>query len=169
MNRRAFTLIEMLIVIAIIATLTGIGIPVGRSMIASSREAACLNNLRSLGVGLESYLQEHQRKLPTLVVGRTSKSDPSPALETVLLPYIESPEAFRCPADSEDFEKTGSSYSWNFFLNDKPISNLSLLGIKDRLDKNPAHHRQGSWHPNGTNFLYADLTSSNKDRFAAGN
>lgn len=169
MNRRAFTLIELLVVIAIIATLTGIGIPVARSMIASSREAACLGNLRSLGVGMESYLQENQRRLPILVISRTSKSDPSSALETVLLPYIESPEAFRCPADSDDFEKTGSSYAWNFLLNDKPMSDLSLLGIEDRSDRIPLILDKQSRHPNGTNFLYADLSSSNKDRFAAGN
>jgi prepilin-type N-terminal cleavage/methylation domain-containing protein/prepilin-type processing-associated H-X9-DG protein len=169
MNRRAFTLVEMLVAVAILATLTGIGIPVARSMIASSREAACLGNLRSLGVGMESYLQENQRRLPRLVISRTSKSDPSPALETVLLPYLESAGVFRCPADSEDFEKTGSSYAWNGFLDNKLMSDLSLLGIEDREDRIPLIFDKQSRHPNGTNFLYADLSSSNKDRFAAGN
>ena len=59
MKHRGFTLIELLIVVAIIATLLGIGIPLSRSILEKSREASCLTNLRSLGVALQTYIQEH--------------------------------------------------------------------------------------------------------------
>ena len=65
---------ELLVVIVIVAALAGIGIPVGRSVLASSREAACLNNLRTLGVGLEGYIQDHQRRMPDIEAGRASTS-----------------------------------------------------------------------------------------------
>jgi prepilin-type N-terminal cleavage/methylation domain-containing protein len=169
MKRRGFTLTELLVVLAVIGTLAGIGIPLARSFVARSREASCLNNLRSLGVGLESYLQDHNGILPTLAVGRASKSEQADVLETVLLPYVENAEAFKCPHDSEQFQKSGSSYLWNSLQNGKTLSEVSFFGIKDRPDKIPLITDKESWHPSGTNFLYADQTSSNKARFATSN
>jgi len=169
MKHRGFTLMELLIVLAVVATLAGIGIPFGRSVMAKSREAACLNQLRSLGVALESYLQDHNQILPNLAMGRSSKTDESPVLETVLLPYLEAPDAFKCPQDSTEFEKSGSSYFWNHLQSELPVSRLVFFGINDRPDKIPLISDKEAWHPNGTNFLYADQTSSNRIRFAATN
>lgn len=169
MKQRGFTLMEMLVVLAVIAALAGIGIPLGRSVLAKSREAACLNQLRGLGVALEGFLQENQQTLPELAAGRSSKSDDFPVLETVLLPYIGSPDAFKCPQDHAEFVKSGSSYLWNSTQSGLRVSQLSFFGIKDRPDKIPLISDKEAWHPAGTNFLYADQTSSNKVRFAAGN
>jgi prepilin-type N-terminal cleavage/methylation domain-containing protein/prepilin-type processing-associated H-X9-DG protein len=169
MKRKGFTLMEMLIVLAIIATLAGGGFTLGRSMLARSREAACLNQLRSLGTALESYLQDHNQTLPKLAMGRPSRSDDSAVLETVLLPYVEAPDAFRCPQDATEFEKSGSSYFWNHLQNELPVSRLVFFGIDGRPDKIPLISDKEAWHPNGTNFLYADQTSSNRIRFAATN
>jgi prepilin-type N-terminal cleavage/methylation domain-containing protein/prepilin-type processing-associated H-X9-DG protein len=169
MKQRGFTLMELLIVIAVVAVLAGVGIPLARSVLGKSRQAACVNNLRSLGVGLESYLQDHQQVLPILAVGRSSKTDDTPVLETVLLPYIESPDAFKCPQDSVEYERSGSSYLWNSTQSGLRITELAFFGIQDRPDKIPLITDKESWHPGGTNFLYADQTSSNQVRFAAGN
>lgn len=164
---RGFTLIEMLVVLAIIGALAGIGYPVTRSFIAKSREAACLGNLRSLGVALQSYLQEHNNIMPDLQAGRSSKSQDLAVMDTVLLPYLDSPESFRCPADKTEFEKTGSSYKWNSTQSRRPISDLYFFNVREDLiplilDGEPRH-------PSGTNFLYADFRSSNKVRFVTGN
>jgi prepilin-type N-terminal cleavage/methylation domain-containing protein/prepilin-type processing-associated H-X9-DG protein len=164
-----FTLTEMLVVLAITGTLVGFGYPVTLSFIAKSREAACLTQLRSLGVALQTYLQEHNDKMPELAASRASKMEDLPVLETVLLPYLEAPDAFRCPADKAQFEKSGSGYLWNSTQNGLHVSQLSFFGIKDQPDKIPLIADKESWHPGGTNFLYADSSSSNKPRFAAGN
>lgn len=169
MKRPAFTLIEWVAVVGIVATLAGLGIPVTLSVLAQSREAACLDQLRGLGVGLESYLQDHQQQLPKLAAGRTSKTDDLPVLEIVLLPYVANPECFKCPQDSQEFGKSGSSYLWNSTQNGLAVSQLRFFGIKDRPDKIPLISDKEAWHPHGTNFLYADSTSSNRARFAAGN
>jgi prepilin-type N-terminal cleavage/methylation domain-containing protein/prepilin-type processing-associated H-X9-DG protein len=169
MKQRGFTLMELLIVIAVVAVLAGVGIPLARSVLGKSRQAACLNNLRSLGVGLESYLQDNQQVLPKLAVGRSSKTDDTPVLETVLLPYIESPDAFKCPQDSVEYARSGSSYLWNSTQSGLRITELAFFGIKDRPDKIPLITDKEAWHPGGTNFLYADQTGSNQVRFAAGN
>jgi len=165
---RGFTLLELLIVIAIIAVLGGIAYPVTTSMIEKSREASCLGNLRSIGVGLQGYLQDNNQRLPTLALGRESKSSPEPVLETVLLSYVGDAEAFHCPADKEQFGKTGCSYNWNITQNGLHITEVAFLGIEGRPEAVPLVSDKESWHPGGTNFLYADSSSSNKARFATG-
>ena len=169
MKARGFTLTEILVALAIVATLAGIAVPVTRSLVGRSREAACLNQLRGLGVGLEGYLQEHQQKLPELEAGRETKSSDAPVLETVLLPYVGGPGSFQCPQDRELFEKSGSSYLWNSTQSGLHFASLSFFGNTDRPDKIPLITDKEAWHPSGTNFLYADQSSSTKVRFAAGN
>ncbi len=169
MKHRGFTLIELLVVIVIIGALAGIAYPITRSFIGKSREATCLNNLRSLGVGLQTYVQEHNERLPTLEAGRKSKSEDLPVLDTVLLPYFESPEAFQCPADKDKYASTGSSYLWNTTQSGQLMSQLVFFGIKDRPDKIPLITDKEAWHLGKVNFLYADLSSANKQRFVVGN
>lgn len=161
-----FTLIELLIVIAIVATLVGIGIPLTRSMMGKGREAACLGNLRTIGIGLQGYLQDNSQRLPTLAIGRETKQSQEPVLETVLLEYVNgSLDTFHCPEDHEEFTKSGSSYNWNFLQNGLLVSQVNFAGIEDRPEAIPLISDKESWHPGGTNFLYADSTSSNKVRF----
>lgn len=164
---RGFTLIEMLVVIVIIATLAGVSYAVILSMVAKSKETVCLNQLRSLGIGLENYLQDHGDVMPRMQAGRASKTEDVPVLDTVLLPYLQTADAFHCPADKFQFDKTGCSYHWDFLQNGKSLSQLSLFGIEDS-NRIPLITDKESWHPGGTNFLYADLSTSNKARFAAG-
>lgn len=160
-------MVEMLVVIAIIATLAGIGYPVSRSLIAKSRETACLGNLRSLGVALQSYLQDHNDFMPNLEIGRASKTETIDVLDTILLPYLETPDAFHCPADKVQFEKTGSSYNWNSYQSERHVSNLYFFGVRE--DTIPLISDKEAWHPSGTNFLYADFRSTSKPRFVTGN
>jgi prepilin-type N-terminal cleavage/methylation domain-containing protein/prepilin-type processing-associated H-X9-DG protein len=168
-TNRGFTLTELLIVIAIIATLVGIAVPVSISMVAKSRETACLGNLRQIGAGLQDYLSENNQRMPVLALGRDDKSSEEPVLETVLLPYCGGEDVFRCPADKEQFAKTGSSYNWNITQNGLHVTKLSFFGIEDRPELIPLVSDKESWHPGGTNFLYADSSSSNKARFATAN
>ena len=165
MRRPGFTLIELLVVLAVIGALFGIGYPVTRSVLAKSHEAACASKLLGLGVGLQSYLQEHGDMMPTLAVGRSSKQDDADVLDSILAPYLGSADAFKCPADREQFKLTGSSYLWNSTQNGLRVSELSFFGIRDRPDKIPLITDKEAWHPSGVNILYADLSSSSQTRF----
>lgn len=161
-----FTLIELLTVVAIVAVLAGIGIAVGRPMVAKSRQAACLNQLRGIGVALQSYLQDHNQRMPELAAGRSSKSQDLPVLDTVLAPYLENPDAFACPQDKELHAKSGCSYLWNVTQNGRHVSQLSFFGNDERPERIPLVSDKEAWHPQGTNFLYADQSSSSQVRFA---
>jgi prepilin-type N-terminal cleavage/methylation domain-containing protein len=169
-RRRGFTLTEMLVVLAIVAALAAISVPLIRMGLRSSHKAACLSNLQQIGIGLESYLQDHNQRMPVLAAGRKSRSEDLPVLEVVLKPYLQSEKVFHCPADSEIFEESGSSYLWNTTQNGLPRSKLSFFGQEGDLSKIPLVIDKESWHgggeDQGSNFLYADYSASNRLKFS---
>jgi prepilin-type N-terminal cleavage/methylation domain len=63
-RRRAFTLIELLTVIAIIGILAAIIIPTVGRVRASAKSAACLSNLRQIGGALLLYANENGNAFP---------------------------------------------------------------------------------------------------------
>jgi prepilin-type N-terminal cleavage/methylation domain-containing protein/prepilin-type processing-associated H-X9-DG protein len=62
----AFTLIELLTVIAIIGILAAILIPVVGKVRESGRRAQCLSNIRQIGMTLHLYAHEHKDRLPVI-------------------------------------------------------------------------------------------------------
>ncbi|MEM1329832.1 MAG: type II secretion system protein [Planctomycetota bacterium] len=62
--RRAFTLIELLIVTAIIAMLIGILLPALGAARGSARELVCLSAMRSLGSATHAYADENRESWP---------------------------------------------------------------------------------------------------------
>ena len=63
-SRRAFTLIEILVVIAIIGILSAILFPVFSRARENGRKTACLSNLKQLGTAFLLYQQDSRGKLP---------------------------------------------------------------------------------------------------------
>jgi len=63
-TKRGFTLIELLVVIAIIAVLLAILLPAMRKIKEMGREQVCKSNLRNIGIAVNMYLDDYDRKLP---------------------------------------------------------------------------------------------------------
>lgn len=129
-SRQAFTLVELLVVIVLIAMLSAIIVPASERILHSARASHCLGNLRNLGAALQLYLGDHNNLLPELVLARESRDEEKPALDTVLSAYVENPQVFHCKADNRNlYEKTGSSYLWNNLINGQNIASLNFMGF----------------------------------------
>lgn len=115
-NRAAFTLVELLVVLAIIGVIAAMLLPtLGRAK-RSAQSVACVSNLRQLGIALVLYVQDNNDRLPSCAL-LPSVNTNLPAITVPLLPYLKNPEIFRCPADKVMFPVEQTSYEWNMYLN----------------------------------------------------
>jgi type IV pilus assembly protein PilA len=87
MNKKGFTLAELLIVVAIIAVLVAIAIPVFTAQLEKSREATDVANIRSAYAGLVSeYLLNPAAKSATVTVTQKQanwQTSPAPTLKAM--------------------------------------------------------------------------------------
>jgi prepilin-type N-terminal cleavage/methylation domain-containing protein/prepilin-type processing-associated H-X9-DG protein len=67
-SRRGFTLIELMVVIAIIALMAALLFPALNRAKESGRRAACASNLRQLGVALAIYAGENEGSFPLVTL-----------------------------------------------------------------------------------------------------
>jgi len=140
----AFTLVELLVVSAIIALLAGLLLPVLSRAQANGQRIACENNLRQLQLGWRIYVDDHNDALPpntsstdgsregyvatrgAWTVGNAFTDTTTSNLETgVLFPYHREVKAYRCPADRSTVRDEGRisrtrSISMSSFMNDTP-------------------------------------------------
>ncbi len=92
--RSGFTLIEMLVVIAIIAMLAALLLPAVQQAREAARRASCMNNMMQIGIALNNYMMAHE----VLPPGTQNDSGPILSKEgggyhmgwiSQILPYLE--------------------------------------------------------------------------------
>ena len=101
--RNGFTLIELLVVIAIIAILAAILFPVFAQARAKARQAACLSNLKQLGIAVMQYTQDYDETIvpAQLVYAVPPATNPTVSWPTLVYPYVKSAGVFFCPSADE--------------------------------------------------------------------
>ncbi|MFN5274012.1 MAG: DUF1559 domain-containing protein [Planctomycetota bacterium] len=108
MQRKAFSLVELVVVMAIIGLLAGLLLPAVQMAREAARRVACSSNLRNLGLGVDNYLTA-MRRIP---IGNDLLSSTEHSWASNILPYVEEMKLFA----RIDFNK-----QW-----DDPISNQSV-------------------------------------------
>jgi prepilin-type N-terminal cleavage/methylation domain-containing protein len=83
---KAFTLIELLVVIAIIAVLIALLLPAVQSAREASRRAACINNLKQIGLGMHNFESSRQVLPPTWAISTALLKPPFQPIDLTLLP-----------------------------------------------------------------------------------
>ena len=118
-GKGAFTLIELLIVIAIISLLAAILFPVFGRLRENARRASCQSNLKQIGLAIHQYTQDYDERMPLGYVywsgGAGACANPQTYCTTLGLsytwmdeigPYVKNTQIFMCPTAN-----TGSQ--WN--------------------------------------------------------
>lgn len=191
-----FSLIELLVVLAIIALLTAILFPVFAQARGKARTVACISNLRQDGMAISLYADDYDGLYP-YAIDPADRDTPQiwaafpafqaltpvlPWLHEVLLPYVRSRELFHCPSDTgiviEDFTgqllnatptsfgKYGTSY---LYRTEIAFRGMGTASFEEPARVNVYMDGSGLWHGSGP----ADLTigqshwlKSNPDLFA---
>src|SRR3954466_7638467 len=95
-RNRAFTLIELLIVIAIIGLLAAILFPVFTRARENARRSSCQSNLKQILLGIHQYTQDYDELYPPRLSIIEGKKVGFPQLYQ---PYLKSNQLFQCPSD----------------------------------------------------------------------
>lgn len=154
-------------VVGILVVLVAIAVPLTTGAIAKGQSVKCLNNLREIGVGLESYLADHNDFFPDVAIASGGPDDEVETLEGVLAEYLPEAEVFHCPADKELFATTGSSYLWNSTQSGRHKLQTSFFGTENEPERVPLVLDKEAFHgdPLGVNMLYANYRTTNQVEF----
>jgi prepilin-type N-terminal cleavage/methylation domain-containing protein len=130
-RRLGFTLVELLVVLAIFAVLVGLLLPAVQKVRQTALRLRCTNNVKQLNLALQHFAEDRDGLLP-VIDGVQGGPNPGQSVQVALLPYIEQGNAYRayvlqlrpdlpkiaglgCPADLtlQPINNTSTSYAAN--------------------------------------------------------
>lgn len=143
MKRKAFTLLELLVVIGIIGILVGILAPQLGKMMAKAKRTRCLTNLKAISTGMGAYKADNDDRMP--VMRRKPASDAAvnaapDAGAGADEEYASGDDTADDPATT-DVDETSTREDW-VALGDQAMQNVWLMimsgDLKDNVFRCPA-------------------------------
>lgn len=113
--RRGFTLVELLVVLAILSVLLAILVPTTQRVRRQAISVECKARLADIGKAMVIYLNDNDNRFPPARMG--PGPNPGTPLDTVRTYWARNnnnvAEVWRCPAEEDLFEQHGLSFSYN--------------------------------------------------------
>ena len=133
-KRSGFTLMEALLVLAILAILAAILFPVFATTGCPSRQTSCISQMKQISLAAQQYAQDYDGRLPDSSLQSVTKL---PAWVAQTDPYIKNQQAYYCPSDSakqrSDYSKPAApnEYAASYSLNKWTTFGLKIAAMKD--------------------------------------
>ncbi len=137
-RRRAFSLIELLVVVGVVSVLLAILVPTLRKARQVASRVSCAHNLKQIGLGMSMYLNDNDSTYPCatdpvseepvywLWMGRGWRRWVKPYLGGSI--DVNDPSVLLCPEDRADpalFESTSYAYSMTFYHSPQQIDAMN--------------------------------------------
>jgi prepilin-type processing-associated H-X9-DG protein/prepilin-type N-terminal cleavage/methylation domain-containing protein len=180
LGKAAFTLVELLITTAIVGILASLLFPSVKSMLARGRSVKCASNLRQIGIGLNSYANDHDGMFPHVFDSASGdnltwmrKTAPYLGMSDNAMGNAPLPRAagvFICPewkmgpdravsyGLSSFIDPNHAYYSWNYRrLKVSPAGTFLVVEIASNIEIGPVGGDVSRRHPNtSANYLFVD-------------
>jgi prepilin-type N-terminal cleavage/methylation domain-containing protein/prepilin-type processing-associated H-X9-DG protein len=173
---QGFTLVELLVVIGVIAVLTGIVVPSLGKARAMAKRTVCQSHLHSAALAFRMYLDDNNHIMPPAARLPSANLNDKPPIADFIRPFIKDTKALRCPADDGHrrkgrtqryYETEGSSYEYwqqiggarvgvgylaeKVIFNEEKVHEREVQVLYDYTNFHGKKGRKGS-----VNYLYAD-------------
>ena len=124
---RAFTLMEILVVMSIIIILAALAVPAFTRALESAKATQDSNNLRQIGMAMQTYLNDNDQALPATAIWPGTTTTPM-----LFQKYIATRRVFQSPFDRRTPAETDTapvSYSINTNMYVKLGTNPNMLKV----------------------------------------
>ena len=111
MRRSGFTILQLIVVLAIIIILAGVMFPIICRSPGNAQRASCQSNLKNVALGIKQYIQDTDGKyqFPPVNINDVAISEDNPlGWADALNPYIKSNRIFWCPSQTENDKRDNS-------------------------------------------------------------